>query len=511
MMNIVFRVDASTIIGSGHVMRCLTLADALHEKGHAISFVCRSYPGNMNDLILEKYDISVLDFEEHQLYQNQNISDDYQKWLWVTPEQDAVETIQRLKSKIVDLLIVDHYALDFAWESAMRNVCKKIMVIDDIANREHDCDILLDQNLQLMPNQYENKVPKGCELLLGTKYVLLRPEFLKLHQCVKKTNQLKNIFVFLGGNDLSNVTKKVLQAILESRFSGAVNVLLGANNVHIDSLKKEFLNYSFISFLSKTKNISELMSVADLCIGAAGTTSWERCYVGLPTIMLTVAENQKSLAEALKSLNAVDYLGDAKFISVHELSAAINELMLNLHRLEEMKLISQKLVDGYGAARILEKITQVKYDSKLPVVYLRKAISDDVQKIFNLRNHPEIRKNSFSLEALIFCEHQSWFQKSLSDINKHILIASNSNDEFLGVVRFDFIKNYAEVSIYIDPVFHGLGYGSIVLDKGVQWIETNCQCHCIIAKVKPDNVVSQKLFLKAGFIPKENYYEKTLK
>lgn len=512
-MNIVFRTDASLIIGSGHVMRCLTLADALREKGHQVLFICRKYSGNLIDHILKKnFPVKELFFDDVELYDTQEYSNHYDRWLWVSPQQDADETILILKSAPVDWLIVDHYSLGFDWEKQLRTAVNQIMVIDDLANRKHDCDILLDQNLQIKPNRYKNLVPETCELLLGAEFVLLRSEFFKFReQCIrKKIKHLNHILVFMGGSDFNNITEKALNAILQSKFYGKVSVVFGKNSCYANYLEKLFSACAFISFYKNIQNISELIIQADLCIGAAGTASWERCYLGLPSIVIAVAENQMCTAQALESLGAARYLGNAEEISVNMITAAINDFIIDPAQLEKIAVVAREQVDGFGKTRILEKIMAYKNKSNLPIVFLRKAEQKDMEIIFNLRNHPDIRKNSFSSKELSLDHHSIWFLKTLQDSNKQILIASTLEKKVIGVIRFDYNNDCAEVSIYIDPGNHGKGYGSIVLEKGIQWVAKNNRCGTIIAKVMPDNIASHKLFLKTGFEKKKDYYEKIL-
>src|SRR3990167_2039509 len=249
-MNIVFRTDASTQIGSGHVMRCLTLANALCAKGHYILFVCRNYPGNLNKFILKcGHNIKELPFGDGQAYSEQPIVNEYSRWLWVLPKQDALETMLAIQSIAVDLLVIDHYALDYEWEAKLRCVVKKILVIDDLANRPHNADILLDQNYYSdMQSRYKGLLPNNCTQLLGLKYVILRPEFQQIRKkrCEIRKSRIKdivNILVYLGASDPNNVTLKVLKSFPEkNRYQGEIHVVVGAinpNNITI----KEFCSH----------------------------------------------------------------------------------------------------------------------------------------------------------------------------------------------------------------------------------------------------------------------------
>lgn len=348
-MNIAIRTDASTVMGTGHVMRCLTLAEALRTKGYRVSFVCRNLPGHINVKIIER---------QFELIQLENEALEHQQ---------CIEIFSYLKP---DMIIVDHYALDVRWESSMRFFCKHIMVIDDLANRIHDCDVLLDQNFQLTPARYQHLVPKNCKILSGTQYALLRPEFLTLRQQImnKHFNQLSNIFVFLGGTDPENITQIIIEAITQSQFSGIVNVVLGKSNKYQSVLRKKFAHKKFIYIYSDIENIGKLMSSADLAIGAAGVNSWERCCLGLPSMIIKIAKNQEFVVKALVFHNAAHYLGNAKDITVESITTTINTFINQPALLEEMSLQAKQMVDGKGVERvvsILEKQTEIKTDEEL--------------------------------------------------------------------------------------------------------------------------------------------------
>jgi|APSaa5957512535_1039671.scaffolds.fasta_scaffold40559_2 UDP-2,4-diacetamido-2,4,6-trideoxy-beta-L-altropyranose hydrolase len=298
-MNIVFRVDSSSKIGAGHLMRCLTLADELKIQNHKVTFICRTLVGNLIDLIKKKrYKVITLptdiSFKSTILYLD---------WLGATQEQDLQQTIQSMPDNI-GLLVVDSYALDKEWHQKLRPLTKKIMVIDDLANRKFDCDILLNQNLGSQKKDYKDKVSNECVLLLGCEYALLRPEFSKLRgqalERRKNTKEIKNILVSMGG-DNNNITYNILQQ-LDDKFN--IVVVLDKSSPHNEMI----LNYAQgrnIKVIVEAGNMAELMLEADLAIGAGGSTSWERCCLGLPTILYMTADNQREVVKNLEQLGAV--------------------------------------------------------------------------------------------------------------------------------------------------------------------------------------------------------------
>ena len=223
---LVIRVDSSTRIGSGHLMRCRTLAEELKERGADVHFVCRRHSGNLNELLRDTF--SVYELPSPSIDTHNVADDDYAAWLGIIQEEDAADTIATLQGWRPDWLVVDHYSLDKRWETALRPYVRRIMVIDDLANRTHDCDLLLDQNFYLgMENRYNNLVPSHCQLLLGPKYALLRPEFRKARKTLRiRDGKVQRIFVFFGGTDPTNETTKVIQALKTLELEFIVDVVL---------------------------------------------------------------------------------------------------------------------------------------------------------------------------------------------------------------------------------------------------------------------------------------------
>jgi len=354
-MKVVIRADASHRIGTGHLMRCLTLADMLRENGAVVSFICREHAGNLCDLVEEKgYAVHRLPYAEPEVGIGSN---EYLQWLAVSQEEDARQTqaiVQREREKPT-WLIVDHYALYEKWEKAMRPHTERIMVIDDLANRHHNCDLLLDQNLyEDLHTRYDDLLPPGCQKLLGPTYALLRPEFRQARQSLRKRDgSVKRLLIFFGGVDPTNETAKALEAVqLLNRPEIIVDVVVGAANSHTDLLKKQCADLTNVTVHGQVKNMAELMANADLAIGASGTTTWERCCLGLPTLVIAIAENQVAIAQESHRFGIAAYLGRAEEVTVQGLYAELEQLLKQLSVLRQMGKKAAKLVDGNGAESI---------------------------------------------------------------------------------------------------------------------------------------------------------------
>ena len=287
-------------MGSGHVMRCLTLAEELNKNGFDITFISRAHEGNLNGLISDKgmkvVELSAPDSRSAPV--GNGCSDDYAEWLGVTREQDVRETINVLGKTIPDWLIVDHYGLDESWEKTIRSHVKKIMVIDDLANRHHDCEMLLDQNwFDDKESRYKGLVPAGCTLFLGPEDALLRPEFSEARKKGKPRNgDVKRIFVFFGGSDPHNLTGMALRALSDSELVHMeVDAVIGENNPHQAELKKLVTQRPHTNLHIQVDEITSIIEKADLAIGSAGVNTWERICMGLPAVVISYAENHKVL------------------------------------------------------------------------------------------------------------------------------------------------------------------------------------------------------------------------
>ncbi|QBQ17600.1 UDP-2,4-diacetamido-2,4,6-trideoxy-beta-L-altropyranose hydrolase [Acinetobacter haemolyticus] len=307
-MKFCFRVDASLNIGSGHVVRCLTIAEALVKQGHESYFICRQHQGHLIEFV-RQYGYTVYVLPESTLNHSDSLSE-YQRWLGVTEQQDAQETLAILNEHPADWMIVDHYGLSSTWQGLVRQQINHIVAIDDLANRRHDANIILDCGLGNRPEDYAQLNNRMGQYLTGPNYALLRPEFrakrLWLEQHPKSYNHENlRILVNLGGIDKDNLTGTVLKLLSHSQQCQhlSVTVVMGVNAPWKESVWEQAKTLPFVNkVLINVNNMADLMVEHDLAIGAAGSTAWERCCLGLPTIMICMADNQKLIAKYLHDL-----------------------------------------------------------------------------------------------------------------------------------------------------------------------------------------------------------------
>ena len=353
-MKIVFRADASILIGTGHVMRCLTLADELIHQGHQCWFICREHLGHLGDLIATKgHGLTLLPAPvDAPPQQNRSASDDYASWLGVPWQEDAQQTLDAISTLNPDWLVVDHYALDAQWESDLTDAVDKIMVIDDLANRPHTCNLLLDQNLGRIASDYDGLLPAECQRMIGPRYALLRPEFAALREqslSRRKNPELKRILISLGGVDRTNVTGQILAALADSSLpaSTELDIIMGATAPYLDEVRQQAAKLPFKAAVSvNVRDMAERMCLADLSIGAAGGTSWERACLGLPTVLVMLAENQVTGAKALEAVGAAITIADT--MPIRAVLPSMLAKLSNPNWLTRMSKTAADITDGHG-------------------------------------------------------------------------------------------------------------------------------------------------------------------
>jgi UDP-2,4-diacetamido-2,4,6-trideoxy-beta-L-altropyranose hydrolase len=355
---IVFRADASLYIGTGHVMRCLTLAAALRERGATCEFVCRAHLGNLIDFVREQ------GYETHALPVADFAGDDgtaalaHADWLGSSQENDAAQTRAALKGRRADWLVVDHYALDHGWERVLRADCGRLMAIDDLADRVHDCNVLLDQNLGRTPADYAALAPADALILAGPAFALLRPAFAAMRPYSlqrRASPALRRIIVTMGGVDRDNATGVVLAALTACDVPAGckVTVVIGPHAPWLAQVREQAAAMPFATeVLVNVRDMERLMAESDLAIGAAGSTSWERCALGLPTLLLVLAANQEAVASALERHGAAKVLHDPDQIG-SMLPTEFARLQL-ASALGTMAAAAASVTDGLGVQRMLE-------------------------------------------------------------------------------------------------------------------------------------------------------------
>ncbi|WP_261903489.1 UDP-2,4-diacetamido-2,4,6-trideoxy-beta-L-altropyranose hydrolase [Vibrio fortis] len=481
-MNIIIRVDASTHIGSGHVMRCLVLAKALKEKKHSVSFVCRTQLGDMIGFIQDQeFDVVSLGYVTPEVEPTH--SADYLAWLQCSVEKDAKDFLSKISD--ADIVITDHYAIGKEWQSIIRNTLNcRIMAIDDLA-REHDADLVLDQTLGREKDAYANIE----HVLTGTKYALLNSYFPALREqaCKRITPQGDvKILVSMGGIDAPNATLAVL-AQLSTLENIEVTVLLSPRSPHYISVKSYCQTKPNIKHIDFVSNMAHEMVNHDISIGAPGTTSWERACLGLPSIIIPLADNQVDNCVALVKASAVK-LVDFNSIGSN-LVPSYQELIDDYEVYVKCNL---DICDGLGVMRVVNEIEKNHQSS----ITLRSAAIEDIDITYQWQSTPLVRKYFKHPEVPTRNEHRKWMLKVIKNIYIDLFIIQNDGVD-VGSVRVDKNKslNNGEISILIAPEFHGLNFAKRALIE----VKKKYSSYTLTAFVHIDNQPSQHLFESSGF------------
>lgn len=356
-MKLAFRVDASQRIGSGHLMRCLTLATTAAAEGHPCVFFSRRLPSGLQTLLADRgMDVETVPGEPPAGAPEQPLPD------W---QAEARWLLDHFGSIPFDWLVCDHYGLDRGWEAAVGPLARRRMVIDDLANRRHECDLLLDQTYGRSDRAYQGLVPARARLLLGPRFALLRREFGEWRQAaLERRADLPpsvHLLVNLGGGDAVGTTATLLRLLagrLPNRI-GRLTVVVGQapdGDSELDEAASQ-VGVS-CSVLHGVANMAELMAGADLAVGAAGSTSWERCCLGLPAVMVSLADNQRLIAEGLDQGGAAVHAG-----TLTEIESDPQRLLEPLCGLADdpgcyraMSKAAADIVDGQGALRAWEQL-----------------------------------------------------------------------------------------------------------------------------------------------------------
>jgi len=509
MTAILFRVDANESIGSGHFWRCLALAIEARRQNAKTFFAARFCPDGLI-ILLEKYGVTYLPIS--------GATEAFYKAAAQNPGQnarlqraDAAATLEATKHcPKFDWVVVDHYALGTTWEKAMVATGCKILVIDDLHNRRHYCDLLLDQNLIFDGESYYRKfVPKHCELLLGPRFNILRGEFATAYRQKKEVQQKQRmkLLVSFGGSDSENHTMQVIKAVRELKRKKLldpmlqVQVVIGGQNRHRQLISR-YCEKHDIQFHYQTNKMANLMANADLAIGGGGLELWERCSMGLPTIVFETAANQKTQLEHAARAGLV-YCPDREDSPAVAIRKHLPAFFANANLRYLLRDRCSELFDFQGPRRIISRMN-------LQNIRVRKVTLDDAKLIYDWRNSPTVREFSLHSGAISFATHKKWLEEKIKS-RKSVLLLGLHDEKPFGVLRYDVKVQNAEVSIYLDPAKKGAGYGGKLLVAGDKYLMENYPfVSKIEATVLANNFRSMHMFENHGYARNAYVLEKHL-
>ena len=476
----VFRCDASPSLGSGHVVRCHALADALREAGWTCTFA--STPETAET-------VPALARSGHRLIE-------------LTDGACNPASLKAVLPHGCDILVVDHYRLDAEFEVACRPWASRILAIDDLADRRHDCDLLLDPTLGRKPADYVTLTPANCSMLLGPDFALLRPQFLAARAAALERRKLQHaarrILVSLGGTDPSNLSLKVLRSITLSGVKASVDLVSCGAASHLHELHTLAASSPLeINLHTGVEDMAGLMTNADLAVGAAGTSAWERCTLGLPSLMLITADNQEGVAQSLVQAEAAVSMGPHETVTEQQLATEISALATDTHYLNKMATHAGGLCDGRGTQRTLLALLEPIASREGDPVTLRLALASDEAMLLNWQSHAVTRRYARNPAVPTPDEHHAWMQSRLVNPDCLLTVVECAQRP-AGVLRLDRQKKIGltyEVSIFIAPERYRQGLGACALALARQLLPGAE----LIAEVRADNEASASLFTRAGY------------
>jgi UDP-2,4-diacetamido-2,4,6-trideoxy-beta-L-altropyranose hydrolase len=485
MNQLFIRSDATISMGTGHIMRCIALAQAWKKRGGLVTFISHC-PNPEISIRIESEGFEFIELEEicPSAY-------DIKKTLKILTNNIAQN---RGKPGSPNWVILDGYHFTPEYQKAIIKEGFKLLVIDDYNHLDHyNADIILNQNIG--SNHFHYSCKHDTKKLLGTDYVMLRSEFL-MNKNIKPPlpSKAQNILVTMGGSDPDNMTLKILHAI-DKIDDPDLNfkVIVGPDNPNMDTLLNASQNKPGKINLVTNANMPKMMAWADLCLTAGGSTCWELCFMKVPLMIITLAENQIELTTRLNKAGAAIMLGKKETLTSTDITHSILTLSGDKKKRIELKDAGEKLIDGKGTKRIIRQML-------VKTVMLRSAGSTDAKLLYEWANDKKARLLSFNTDPIPWEEHQQWLKQKLKDNNTWIFIAENHLGSPIGQIRFDGKDDYYQISYSLDKKFRGLGLGKALLKTGLKTIQANIHKTARMqGSVKNDNVASKISFEKCGF------------
>lgn len=521
-MQYLIRADASADIGSGHVMRCLTLACTLRQEGHSVHFVCRDLPGGLVSLIRRQgFPATLLPAPtaaQAAAAARQPETHRHSHWLPVPQREDAADTAAALSFR-PDWIILDHYALAAPWQRILRRACPdaRLLVIDDLADRPHLADILLDQTYGRRPEDYTALLPADCTVLAGTRYALLRPEFSERRTGSLKRRSLpmpavRRLLVALGGVDKDNRTAEVLHALAdwhrqpERHFAVEADIVMGAAAPHAEAVRRLAAEMPFACRVFQgTGNMAGLTAEADIAIGAAGGSAWERCCLGLPAVLLVLADNQRFVAESLRRAGAAFVLPTAD-LAARGSSAPLARLLKQPEaHWQAAARAAAALADGLGTGRLVRHLAAPLSVSILPGqpesrCALRSVSESDLETLRRWRNHPDIRCRMFDQNHITAEGQRRWFARKSADPGSAMRLYTRDGipQGFVHFTRSEEAGETWEWGFYLAPEAPR-GQGRTLGLLALQWAFSALAARRVSARVLENNAPSLALHRALGF------------
>jgi UDP-2,4-diacetamido-2,4,6-trideoxy-beta-L-altropyranose hydrolase len=474
---LIVRADASVAMGTGHVMRCVALAQAWQDQGGECIFVMAESTASSEARVHDE------EFEFSGFTASPG------------SPQDAAQLVQLARERGAAWVVLDGYQFDVEYQRSLKATGTKLLVVDDTGHAgAYVADLVLDQNAQVTESLYQDR-QAYTRLLLGFRYALLRREFKAWRDWKRQiVSAGRKVLITIGGSDPNNFTLVAIHALrLLAQDQMEATVVIGGSNPYAEQIEEELRGTGGSTRLLKnTSNMPELMADADVGISGAGSTCWEMCFMGLPAIVVDVAENQRAIAQELERVGIAIHLGSNSDVTAEAMASKLKKLLASHDRRTEMSERGRNLVDGSGSERVVAAMISAD-------LRLRRARPKDCELLYTWVNDPEVRANSFSSEVISRERHEEWFRKKLADSNAILYLVIDPDESPIGQVRYDVEGSRALISISLGAGFRGKGYGGKCLSLAVEELFRSTSATVIDAYVKPANETSLQMFLKAGF------------
>jgi len=475
-MRLLLRADADVRAGTGHVMRCLALAQAWSDAGGRAVLLSAPLPPAL-ETRLGAEGLAVVALQAAP----------------GSPE-DAAETARQAQERGAEWVVADGYHFEVGFGRALKEAGHKILVLDDNGGADtSDADLVLNQNIHAQADWYGESPGR---LLLGPRYALLRREFRTWRGWQRETPEIAHkALVTLGGSDPDNVTRKVVEALsLVGPERLDPTIVIGGGNPHRAALEAEASRLGVSArFVTNPPDLPALMADADLAVSAAGSTVWELAFLGVPSLLVVTAANQRGIAQGMDAGGAARSLGEAGDLTAGGLAQAVTALRLDPARRAEMSRRAREIVDGSGAARVVEAMQD-------KTLRLRAAEPGDCRLAWEWANDPAVRDVSFSQALIPWESHVAWFDARLRDPQTLFYIGLVPPEgTALGLARFAVSEAEAVISVVVAPEFRSRGWGVSLIEAASQRAFRECNATRIRAYVKPENAASLRAFAKAGY------------
>ena len=486
-MNLAIRVDSSESIGTGHIVRCITLAKELRKLGLKVHFISKPHKGNILGVVKKnKFSLSKIKPE-------------------LNIKKDIKETSKILKKYKINLLILDNYDLNLVWEKGIKKYLKKLIVISDLT-KQNSCDILINSNFlqnkkKSLGKFYLKNRNINSRFLFGLRYAILNNEYQKIKQNIKIKKQLKRINIFFGGFKGSlNLLEDVVNVMSSKIFKKIkLDIISGLNQKISKRINLKLKLRGNFKIFQNLPNLANSFKNADLAIGCGGVANLERLCLGIPSLVFLAAKNQEILGNTLAKKNLIIKIKKKNNqIDKEHLFKLVSKFYKDKNLIKKFSEKTKLIVDGFGTKRIAR--TVVGFEK--PDLKIRKVNKRDANILLDMANDKNVRQNAFNKRFINYGNHMQWFNKKLKNKNVHMYIAKDLNDLVIGQVRFDYvnIKKKYSVDISIDECARGYGIGKLLLKKAINKIPCNkLKSKNFFAQVLNKNIASHKLFLDCNF------------